>query len=381
MIYMACFLTSCVFLLVSEKSKSKFARNVLAGIAILIPCMLASLRADTIGTDVKVYVEPMYNAAKQSHNLSSYMSQRWYVSWRYMYVDKFEIGFSSMIFLIEKMGGSFATVLFFIQASIITPIYLGLRKIQKPYPVWFGMLVFYCLFYNTSLNMMRQWIAMAFLFMALSYLISGEKKKYCAFVLVACLFHTSAIMGFVIYLIFIYSTKKRENIKIANFVFNESMSPIKIFVYGCIVLLSLNIITMFLSRVGLSKYISYIQGDNGLYLLSNQIMLRLPIIIMLVVRWKRILNEDNLAPFYGSMIVLDLLASQLMSINAYAFRISSYFSEYNMLSYSALVYAGNRRYRTNRYMTLLYILAYMIYYWIYYYMITGTHATFPYMFA
>lgn len=31
-------------------------------------CILAGLRADTIGTDVKVYVEPMYNAAKKSHS-------------------------------------------------------------------------------------------------------------------------------------------------------------------------------------------------------------------------------------------------------------------------------------------------------------------------
>ena len=48
--------------------------------------------------------------------------------------------------------------------------------------------------------MMRQWIAMAILFMAFSYLISGKKKKYGILTLVACLFHTSAIIGFVIVL-------------------------------------------------------------------------------------------------------------------------------------------------------------------------------------
>lgn len=217
--------------------------------------------------------------------------------------------------------------------------------------------------------------------MAFSYLISEEKKKYCILTLVACLFHTSAIMGFTILVVYKYSTKKREYIKLGNFKLNEEMAPIKIFVYGCVVLLSLNIITIILSKIGLSKYIGYIQGDNGLYLLPYQILLRLPILILFVVRWKNILREDKLAPFYGSMLVLDLLTSQLMSINAYAFRIGSFFSEYDMLSYSALVYAGNRKYRTNRYVTLFYVLAYMMYYWIYYYVITGTHATFPYMFA
>ena len=381
MIYIVCFFISCSFLWLSEKCKNKFARNGIVIVAILIPCLLAGLRADIIGTDVKVYVEPMYNAAKESHSLAAYMKQRWFVIWRYMYVDKFEIGFSFMIFLIQKLGGSFAVVLFFIQVLIIAPIYIGLRKIRKPYPIWFGMLVFYCLFYNTSLNMMRQWIAMAILFMAFSYLVLGEKKKYCIITFIACLFHTSAIMGFVILLVYIYSTKERKYIKIANFKLDESMAPVKIFVYGCIVLLSLNIIVVILSRIGLSKYIGYIQGNNGLYILPYQIFLRLPVIILFIIRWKKVLKKDKLAPFYGSMLVLDLLTSQLMSINAYAFRIGSFFSEYNILSYSALVYAGNRKYKKNRYMRLLYIVVYIIYYWLYYYVITGTHATFPYVFA
>lgn len=381
MVYIVCFLTSCVFLGLSEKCKSRFAENVFAVIAILLPCILAGLRADTVGTDVKVYVEPMYNAAKESHTFSAYLNQRWFATWRYMYVKDFEIGFSLVVFFIQKLCRSLAMVLFVIQVLIIGPIYWGLKNMHKPYPICFGMFVFYSLFYNTSLNMMRQWIAMAILFMAFSYLVSDRKKEYCILVLVACLFHTSAIMGFVILVVYMYSTKKRNNIKIAIFKLDEAVSPIKIFAYGCVALLSLNIITAILSHTGLSKYIGYIQGNNGLYLLPNQIFLRLPMILLFVIRWKKILKEDRLAPFYGSMLVLDLLASQLMSLNVYAFRIGSFFSEYNMLSYSAMVYAGNRKYRTNRYVTLLYVLANMLYYWVYYYVIAGTHATFPYVFA
>lgn len=381
MIYIAFFGVSCIFFWLSEKCKSGFSKNFFAVIAILIPCILAGLRADTVGTDVKVYVEPLYNAAKESHTFSAYMKQRWFVIWRYMYVKDFEIGFSLLVFFIQKIGGSFATVLFVIQMLIIGPIFFGLKKIHKPYPIFFGMFVFYCLFYNTSLNMMRQWIAMAILFMAFPYLVSEEKKKYCILVLVACLFHNSAIMGFAILAVYMYSTKRKDSIKIANFKLDEAMSPIKIFVYGCVALLSLNIITTILSYTVLSKYVGYIQGDTGLYLLPSQIFLRLPIILLFVIRWKRILKEDRLAPFYGSMLVLDLLASQLMSINAYAFRIGSFFSEYNMLSYSAMVYAGNRKYRTNRYVTLLYVLVDMLCYWAYYYVITGAHETFPYVLA
>lgn len=381
MIYLACFLVSCVFLWLSEKSKNQIASRVLAIIGILLPCVLAGLRADTIGTDVKVYVEPMYNAAKETSGIPSYMNQKWYELWRYMYVRDFEIGFSLLIFLIAKLGGSLGTVLFAIQVLIIVPMYLGLRKSRKQYPTCVGMLVFYCMFYNTSLNMMRQWIAMSIIFLGFTYLVGGSKKKYCAFLAVALLFHTSAIIGIVVLFIYVYSTKKREYVKIARFKLHQSMVPIKVFVYGCIGLLSVNVIVFILSKTGLSKYMGYIQGVNGIYLLPNQIILRLPIIVLLIIRWKRILKEDRLAPFYGSMMVLDLLASQLMSINMYAFRIASYFSEYNVISFPALVYAGNRKHRANRYVAFLYVLIYIVYYWIYYYAITGMHATYPYMFA
>lgn len=381
MIYIVFFLISCCLIWLSEKSPSRNIGKLLAFIAILLPCILAGMRADTIGTDVRVYVEPLYNAAKQSTSFSSYMNQSWFYIWRYKYVHDFEIGFISLIYLIEKLGGSLGAVLFFIHVLIVAPIYLGLKKMNKPYPVCLGMLIFYLLFYNTSLNMMRQWIAMSILFYGLSYLIINEKKKYFISIVVACLFHTSALIGVAIYFLYMYSQKQREYIKIANFRLDGSLAPIKLFVYGCIVLLSLNVIAVLLRAIGLAKYAGYIQGNGSIHLMPNQIIMRLPIIVLLVIRWKRMLAEDELTPFYGSMIVLDLLASQLISINVYAFRIASFFSEYNMLSYSALVYAGNRKYRTNRYVTLFYVLAYMVYYWIYYYVITGTHATFPYIFA
>lgn len=381
MIYIVCFITSCIFFWLSEKCRDSLKRNILVAIAILIPCLLAGARADTIGTDVKVYVEPIYKAAKDSNDLSSYMGQRWFSSWRYKYVHDYEVGFTFMVYLIQKLGGSLATVLFFIQVLIIVPIYVGLRRIHGCYPICFCMFVFYSLFYNVSLNMMRQWIAMAILFMAFSYLVTEKKKRYCTLTILACLFHITAIMGFLILFVYIYSSKKREFIRIGKITIGEEMSIIKIFLYGCIVLLSLNIITVMLSYFGFSKYIGYIQGNSDLFLMPNQIIIRLPIIILFIVRWKKLSKSDKLAPFYGAMLVLDLLVSQLLSLNSYASRICYYFSEYSLISYSALVYAGNQKLRTNRYIMLGYIIVYLVIYWMYYYVITGFNETFPYVFA
>lgn len=381
MIYIITFLFSCSFFWLSEKTKSNIARFIFASIGILIPCILAGLRADTIGTDVRVYVEPMFDAAKQSKSISMYMSQKWYVIWRYMYVNKFEIGFSMLIYLIVKLGGSLSTILFFIQMIIISPIYFGLTKIKKTYPIWFGMLVFYLMFFNASLNMMRQWMAMSILFYGFSFLLINDKKKYFLLTFIATLFHTSAIFGIIIFFVYIYSTKARKYLKIFNVHFKHSKAPLTIFILGCVALLSLNIIVIVLNAIGLSKYVVYIRGTDGLHLLPLQILVRLPILLLLIIRWKKIVKEDKVAPFYGSMLVLDLLASQLISINAYAFRIGVFFSEYNILIYPALIYAGNKKYKINRTITLICVLVYMFIYWTYYYVIVCTHATFPYVFA
>lgn len=381
MIYVITFLLSCTVFLLSEKSHSKYLKRILVIVAILLPCFLAAIRHNTIGTDVKVYVEPLYNAARESDNFATFMQQRWFVVWRYMYVNQFEIGFSTMIFLIEKLGGSLKTVLFFIQLLIITPVYLGLKKINKPYPIYFGMCVFYFIFYNTSLNMMRQWIAMSILFLGFSYLVADEKKRYFVYIVVGTLFHTSALFGVIIFVIYQFCQKQRISIRVNNFKLKEEIIPIKFFIYGCVALLSLNVIVVLLDKIGLGKYVNYIQGSSSIYILPGQIFIRLPIIVLFVIRWKRMLREDKLMPFYGVMIVLDLLSSQLQSVNPYAFRIGSFFAEYNMLIYPAIVYTGNSKYRSNRYLTLICVLAYIIFYWTYYYVVLGTHATVPYMFA
>lgn len=380
MIYVITFLASSVFFWISEKSRNKYASIFFASIGIIIPCILAGMRADTVGTDVRVYVEPMYNAAQESANTATYMAQRWYVIWRYMYMKDYEVGFSILIFLIQKMGGSFGVVLFVIELLIIAPIYLGLKKLKKPYPISISMLVFYFMFYNMTLNMMRQWIAMAILFMGFPDLINNKKRSYIIYILIACLFHISALFGIAILFVYEYSQRKQAVVRIGRIKLKESMVPIKLFVYGCVALMLIDIIAIIMSFIGFGRYTNYIQGGT-IYFLPSQLIVRLPIILLFIIRWRKIIKEDKLAPFYGSMFALDLLASQLLSLHSYAFRISVFFSQFNILSYSATIYAGNRKMKSNRVFGLLYLMAYVGCYWVYYYVISGANETFPYVFA
>lgn len=133
---------------------------------------------------------------------------------------------------------------------------------------------------------------------------------------------------------------------------------------------------MFARLVGLSDYIYYISGS--IYFVPNQLLVRVPIAILFLLSYRRVVNQDELAPFWLSMIFLDLVSSQLTSISAYSFRISTLFSEYVIISVPSMIASVPRKggMRTLMYLILL---CYLIFYWWYFYVYIGNHATVPYI--
>ena len=87
-------------------------------------------------------------------------------------------------------------------------------------------------------------------------------------------------------------------------------------------------------------------------------------------------NKDKLTPFYFTMLFWDLIASQLISVNIYAFRISMFFSAYSIFSIPTLFVSQQKR-KSKILITIL-VFLYLIYYWYYTYVIQGMHATIPY---
>ena len=74
-IYLICFALSCALLKLSAKiKKDNLLHKITTFIALLIPCILAGCRATTIGTDIKVYVEPIFNCAILAENILDFFS-------------------------------------------------------------------------------------------------------------------------------------------------------------------------------------------------------------------------------------------------------------------------------------------------------------------
>ena len=97
MIYITCFLVSSGLFYFS-RNQDKKTRAVIDAIAIFIPCLLAGIRANTVGTDVSVYLEPMVASARNARNIQDYMLSGWQQGWVIRCVKDIEIGFSFLVY-------------------------------------------------------------------------------------------------------------------------------------------------------------------------------------------------------------------------------------------------------------------------------------------
>ncbi len=378
-VYLIGFAISVALIALSEKRQFKVF-FLSSAVALLIPCLIAALRADSIGTDVEVYIKPLMNEALKADNIKEYYSSYWNYSWSDRYVVDFEYGFSFMVYLLTKLTRSQPVVLFAIAALIIVPVYVALARNRKNSPVWLGMLVFYLLFYNATLNMLRQWIAMAFLLLAFQFL---KEKKYWPTVLLsasALLFHYSSIIAVPIYAVYWFLqwsnryTLQESNLKITGGV----IALILISTVSLMVILNLDVVLKLMSAIGFDRFSNYLEG-NSMTLLVNQIIIRLPLLLLFVIYWKQLCRYTQAASFYFVMLVLDLIAAQLISIDTYAFRIGQYFLLYAIIAIPEL-YTSLKKPLT-RNLTTVFIIAYLLAYWFYNYVIQLRHETYPYQFC
>lgn len=371
-VYLIGFAISTLFFAVSEKFR-KNQRWIFVVMALLIPCFIAGFRAETIGVDTEGYLVPMSKIAISSKNIAGYMEASWYRIWRYLYIKNYEIGFSLLVYIAGKIFHSIVAVQFFVQAFTVVPIYLAVRR-RKEYPTWLCMLVYYLLIFNTTLNMMRQAIAMAFVILALQYFIEKNIKKFIILIIVGFLFHYSALIGVVVAFIYMYVQMDSQKDTKIGFITTDSryFNMIVVILIGIGVLLGSNIVFKLLPIIGMGRYSNYIAGM--VHVMPNQIISRLPLIFLFVFNWKRLIRNEKEYRFYFTMLCMDLICSQFTSVNIYGGRISLYFSEYGMMSYPAICIYGKYK-KTTR----ILLIAYMIFYWWFYFVFQGQDSTVPYL--
>lgn len=372
MIYLIVFLISIFFISLGLKSSKKLSKKILVFIGLLIPCVLAGLRNTTVGTDTGNYVLNLYKIAVNSVSFSSFVdiSEKIYYSSDILYL--------LITYIFGKSQAPFQIVLFIYECLIIFPIYLSLKNsANKNQDILFGMLIFYFTFYNLSLNMVRQSIAISFFLLGFSYLKKGTISNYkllsFLFLLIAIGFHDTALFGLLIYVLYLYFNSKaiKEKKKILVGIVLTFLCILGVVFY--------NPLLSFIGNSGIyPKALLYLNSFSTFDIDYLGTLVNLIIIIIMILN-KNTCKSMNLNYKFGLLVsILNLLISFMGTFITYANRIAYYLYYIIIANYISLLCSNNLK-KGNIYIKTILVFIIFLMYWIIVIYLNNSNETLPYI--
>ncbi len=162
----------------ASKAAKKDKKSYVWAIVVLLT-LVSGCRAASVGLDTHSYVN-YYNLIANG---------------QMQYAYGFEMTFKYFCLLLSKISESGYFFLFLMSAltnGLLIFRFWDFRKLSS-FP--FMVFSYYCLFFFSSMNGLRQFVAVAIVFYATRYLNRGKHIKFFIGVAIAALFHTTAIIG------------------------------------------------------------------------------------------------------------------------------------------------------------------------------------------
>ena len=181
------------------------------------------------------------------------------------------------------------------------------------------------LYYMYSLNIIRQALAIAIVLYSYKYILQRDFKRFLLMIIIATLFHTTALFFLPFY--FLCPTKNEKDRKFKNL--------IRIFTIGGIflIIIRLDVVINLLSQIGLFRRFS-IYSVTDTYGENKQIILNTILLFIFLLYSKPLIryNEDN--KMYLFLYVVGYVLTLAGFISPYVKRIALYFniSEIYLLS-------------------------------------------------
>jgi len=199
--YLICFSLSCFLLWFGQNiklGKSEWFRWVIYGIALLIPVTLAGVRDWTVGRDVLGYAYPVFREACTVPHIGAFSG---------LYDTWMGTSFLLLSMAVCKVSDDFNVFLFSLMLIQIIFVFLAVYQWRDKFPIWIGMFIFYFYFFNTSLNTMRQCLALSIVFFGIKYIFRRKFLFFAFWVFLGYLFHASVLILLVYYPLFWYANK------------------------------------------------------------------------------------------------------------------------------------------------------------------------------
>lgn len=315
----------------------------------IVLVLLVTYRSEYTGTDTKQYM------LNWSFGAESAMRRAW---------SSGEIFFWSIFAFCIKYAN--IRVAFFIYALIsIWFVLIAIYKLSFKTNPFYVTFVYLLLFYQECFNLLRQMPAMAFAFLAFTYVFDRKLIRYVILMVSAVMFHSSAILAFPIY--WIYRRKKMKISSIAGWTIGISIVLVG---FQSIVIYAVNVL-------GFTRFVQYIDSmserisTSGLgWLYGFLIMIPLYLILYYADNksstYESLQNDPYEVQFLWLLSIIVGVSALLRLYVNWIFRVGYYYQIGMVLlggMFSKKAYIGhNRRNYTVSKLGLLISIYYIVYY-------------------
>ncbi|MCQ2211216.1 MAG: EpsG family protein [Paludibacteraceae bacterium] len=320
------------------------------------------MRNDSVGTDTSFYASWMFNDAKYYDTLSDYIkgvNTEWF--------------YGSINYIISRFTDTLQFFLFFVQILTMSLFYRGFVSYSKKGALLWVMVILYMLFfYNQSLNLIRQSIAIAYVFLIYNYILESKYKKYILLSVLSVFIHSSAPIGCIMILLLHWVSGMERGKRI--FMVFVGMS----FMVGFLVLYSIAMDAI--TKIPfLSKYSAYANGGvedrQGVGVTS--LLFRFAFVVNAVIAYRLRLLDHRESVF---LIIVSLFETIIFTFgirSVYAFRIGLYLTPLQFYYTAKIVNSPRYTNGTKICMSVFYMFVYLTYFvWLISY--RNESATYPY---
>lgn len=372
MIYIFTFIISILILSIALyfRKKNKILFLIFSILGLAVPCILAALRDNSIGTDVNVYIYPLFKTAKNYEEFSAFCL------YKNSSID--DILYLLTTFICAKFSNEASLLYFVNEALVIVPLYIALLKMnEKNNSIIIGMFIFFMFFYNQTFNMARQSIAISFALLSLSYIITGKSKRAIFTNIIACLFHKSAIINFLILMYY----KLLKNKKISN-----DMKKIMSFAILVIVLVSVIALPQIMSLLAsanilASKFNNMLANSVRGEIVWTNTLFYIFIWMFILLNKKKFSAKIQDYDFFEFLSLLSVFILHMGVAIKFSDRIG-YYVFYAVLFFllPKLIPENSNCMKKNEVLNANIIIAIFIVYWVFWIIIQRYHETYPYIF-
>lgn len=316
-IYFIIFFIAFAFAYIAEKnlkSNKKILFYCFSFLAICIPSLLAGLRASGIGTDTQVYMDWVFRESVFMRNIADMLN--------FIEISGIEILYCFINYIVSRFTNNLSVIYFILEFIFLIFSYAACVKVSRKINIShsFSYLIFLLLFFNKSLNLCRQSLAMSICLFSIPYIIERDWKKFFALMLIAVGLHKSAILFVPLYFIYNFTMSKTK--------LNMTVCLSSILILLISVIFFKNIVVL-LVNIGIlsDKYLNYVYvfGDTN-NIKFIEIFSQLVICGVTVLLSKHLIKKESYNKFFIYVVILSFVTF-LFGYNAtYSQRISYYYS-------------------------------------------------------